>query len=281
MADVKWIKLMTNIWDNRKIKQIKKMPDGKSTIIIWFQILCLAGEINDNGLIYLSKDIPYTDEMLATEFGEELATIRLSLQVLEHFKMIKVVDNVLLVSNWEKYQNVGGLEKIREQNRARQIRYKEKQKLLINNVTDNVTDNVGVTHGNAIDIDIDKDKDKDKDKEEDKDKDKEVFKRDKLDKLDKTTLTSCVYNSLTNELIRRKFISEADLDIYRYDELLSELMQNYEYQDLLQVISYVIKNMKNKEIEDKFNYFNTSMLANLSMLNTRKKLKYTIDRETT
>ena len=135
----------------------------------------------------------------------------------------------MLVSNWEKYQNVGGLEKIREQNRARQIRYKEKQKLLINNVTDNVTDNVGVTHGNAIDIDIDKDKDKDKDKEEDKDKDKEVFKRDKLDKLDKTTLASCVYNSLTNELIRRKFISEADLDIYRYDELLSELMQNYEY----------------------------------------------------
>lgn len=80
--------------------------------------------------------------------------------------MIEIIDNVFYISSWEKYQNVEGLEKIREQTRKRVAKHRYNQKLL----DCNVTCNGDVTHGNATDKDKNKDKDKDKDKEEDKDK---------------------------------------------------------------------------------------------------------------
>ncbi|SHM95886.1 phage replisome organizer, putative, N-terminal region [Anaerosporobacter mobilis DSM 15930] len=166
MAEVKWIKLATQVFDNRKIKQIERMPDGDSIIVVWFKLLCLAGTANKNGMIYLTEEIPYTEEMLITEFNMEqrASTLRLALRTFEQFGMIEIIDNVFYISSWEKYQNVEGLEKIREQTRKRVAKHRYNQKLLDCNVTCNVTSNGDVTHGNATD------KDKDKDKEEDKDK---------------------------------------------------------------------------------------------------------------
>lgn len=168
MADVKWIKIVTNIFDNRKIRQIEKLPEADAIIIIWFKLLCLAGDINENGLIMITKDIPYTDEMLANEFNKPITVVRLALEIFQKFNMIEIINNIYCVSNWEKYQNVEGLDKIREQSRKRMAEYRKrnKQKLLAEeneNMLRNsyVTGNVTVTHSYAIDkekeIDIDKD----------------------------------------------------------------------------------------------------------------------------
>ena len=102
MAEVKWIKLSTDLFSNRKIKQIRKLPEGDAIVGVWVQILCLAGQINDNGMVYFSKDIPYTEEMLAVEFDRPVNIIKMALATFENFKMLEVVDNILLVSNWEK-----------------------------------------------------------------------------------------------------------------------------------------------------------------------------------
>lgn len=158
MAEVKWIKIMTDIFDNRKIKQIEKLPDADAIIIIWFKILCLAGNLNENGLITLTEDVPYTDEMLANEFNKPINTIRLALDIFQKFKMIEIVNDIYCVSNWEKYQNIDGLEKIREQTRKRVAQHREKQKQLAL-AEGNVTCNVTVTQSNATDIDKDIEKD--------------------------------------------------------------------------------------------------------------------------
>jgi predicted phage replisome organizer len=152
MAEVKWIKIATDIFDNQKIKVIESMPEGDAIIVIWFKILMLAGNVNDGGSVYFTKDIPYTDQMLATVFNRPLTTIQLAINTFEKFGMIEVVDEIIQVSNWEKYQNVNGLDKIREQNRIRVARHREKKKLECN-----VTCNATVTQCNAIDIDIEKD----------------------------------------------------------------------------------------------------------------------------
>ncbi|MBS4041642.1 MAG: phage replisome organizer N-terminal domain-containing protein [Flavobacteriales bacterium] len=158
MAEVKWIKLVSNLFDNRKVKQIRKMPEGDAIIVIWLQLLCLAATINDSGLVYFSKDIPYTDEMLSTEFDRPLNTIRMALNIFVKFNMVEIVNDILLVSNWEKYQNTNGLERIREQTRKRVAKHRDK--LLLTNES-NVTETLHVTYSNAIDkkedIDIDKD----------------------------------------------------------------------------------------------------------------------------
>ena len=135
MAAVKWIKLVSDLFDNRKIKQIRKMPDSDAIIVIWLQILCLAGHTNDNGLVYFSKDIPYTDEMLATEFDRPVATIRLALSILVKFGMIEVINNILMVSNWEKYQNQTRLETIRDYNREKKREYRKNRELLLQDLS--------------------------------------------------------------------------------------------------------------------------------------------------
>ena len=159
MSEIKWIKIVTDVFDNRKIKQIENMPDSDSIIVIWFKLICLAGKINENGEILLTDDVPYTDEMLANEFNKPINTIRLALTTFVNFKMVCVIDNIYKVSNWEKYQNVDGMDKIREQTRQRVTKYREKTKLLGESKC-NVTCNATLTQGNATDIDIEEDKEK-------------------------------------------------------------------------------------------------------------------------
>jgi predicted phage replisome organizer len=162
VADVKWIKIVTDIFNNKKIKQIDAMPDADTILVIWFKLLCLAGSINESGLIILTKDLAYTDEMLATEFRKPINTVRLALKTFESFGMIELVDNIYRISNWEKYQNIEGLERIREQTRLRVAKHRKKQKLLSCNVT--------VTQGNATDKERDKETDKERDKDIERDK---------------------------------------------------------------------------------------------------------------
>ena len=157
MADVKWIRIMTDIFDNKKIRMIEALPDGDTLIVIWLKILTLAGKTNVDGFLYFVKEVPFTEQMLATYFGRPLTTIQLALSTFENYQMIEIVDDVICVANWERYQNTEGLEKIREQTRKRVAKHRELKKLECN-----VTSNVTVTQCNATDIDIDIDKDIDK-----------------------------------------------------------------------------------------------------------------------
>ncbi|MBR5583911.1 MAG: phage replisome organizer N-terminal domain-containing protein [Lachnospiraceae bacterium] len=156
MADVKWIKITTDIFSDEKIMLIEQMPEADTMLVIWFKLLCMAGRDNNNGIFIMNNRIPYTEEMLATLFRRPLTTVRLAISTFEAFGMIDIIDEVITVVNWEKHQNIEGLEKIKEQNRLRQARFKErkKQKLLESNVIGNVE----VTHGNATDIEEDLEK---------------------------------------------------------------------------------------------------------------------------
>lgn len=157
MADVKWIKIAVDMFDNRKIKQIGSMPEGDSLLLMWVQLLCLAGNVNDGGFIYLTKEIPYTDEMLATQFIKPISTVRLALKTFEQFGMIEIINNMIFLSSWEKYQSIDRLTAIREKDRERKRRKREAEKLLPQNSTEIPRTSMDVPR---IDIDIDKDKNK-------------------------------------------------------------------------------------------------------------------------
>ena len=135
VSEIKWIKLSVDIFNNEKIKLIEDMPEGKTILIIWLKLLTLAGRKNDCGMIYITKDIPYTTETLSHILGENSMVVSLAINTFISFNMIEVEDNFIYISGWEKHQNVEGMEKIREQGRIRQRRHREKQKSLECNVT--------------------------------------------------------------------------------------------------------------------------------------------------
>ncbi len=163
MPEIKWIKIKTDIFDDEKIKIIDRMPARDEIIVIWFKLLSLAGKVNQNGLLFISNKIAYTVEMLSAIFNREETSIRMALGIFEKFEMISVEENELIsIKNWDKHQNVEGLEKIREQTRRRVAEHRDKQQKFLEEcnvtVTDcNATHNVTVTQSNALDIDKEED----------------------------------------------------------------------------------------------------------------------------
>ena len=159
MSEIKWIKITTDIFDDEKIRLIDALPEHDAILVIWFKILTLAGRQGGNGLLMMNNKVHYTDEMLAAIFNRPITTIRLALQTFEQFGMIEIINGIISLPNWEKHQNVDGMEKAKEKTRKRVARYREKQKQLLEN--GNVTCNVTATPCNATYIDRDREKDKD------------------------------------------------------------------------------------------------------------------------
>jgi predicted phage replisome organizer len=141
------------MFEDEKIRLIESLPEADTILIIWVKLLAQAGKTNASGYIYLSENIPFTDEMLSTIFNRPIGTVRLALKTFEQFGMIEISNNHFIsIANWEKHQNIDGLEKIREQNRLRKQKERELKRISSPKHDGHVT----VTQGHATDIDIDK-----------------------------------------------------------------------------------------------------------------------------
>lgn len=129
MADIKWIKLATNMHDDEKMKLIDAMPNRDTIHYVWIRILLLGGKLNANGKVFLSEGKPLTAKMLAVLFSRPLEDIKIALKVLSNFGMIEIAsDKVIRIVNWDKHQNIEGMERVREQNRKRVENHREKKK---------------------------------------------------------------------------------------------------------------------------------------------------------
>ena len=155
MAKVEWIKILTGMFDDEKIKLIEDTPEADMVLIIWIKLLTLAGKKNQAGYIFLTEKIPYTDEMLSTIFKRPLNTIRLALSTFRKLEMIDLDKaGIIKITNWEKHQNIEGMERIRELGRKRVQKFRAKNKEL---PEPKGKSNVTETESNALDkIRVDK-----------------------------------------------------------------------------------------------------------------------------
>lgn len=170
LAQVKWIKITTSMFEDEKIDYIESLPEADTLIVVWVKLLTLAGKCNTGGYIFLAEKIPYSAEMLAHKFRRPLNTVKMALEIFKNLGMIEIDEkDFLYISNWEKHQNIEGMDRIKELTRKRVAKHRAKKiEELTTSVTSNVEGNVTVTPSNAADIDIELDLDIDKDKELDK-----------------------------------------------------------------------------------------------------------------
>jgi predicted phage replisome organizer len=157
MAEIKWIKINVDMFDDEKIKIIQSMPDGDALLVIWIKLITLAGKTNDNGYIYIADNIPYTEEMLSVIMNKSPLTIRLAIETFTNLQMIDTDTKGMYLVNFEKHQSIDKMAKIKEQNRLRKQRERERKSLMSRNVTQDVTQ----CHATDIEEDIDVDKEKD------------------------------------------------------------------------------------------------------------------------
>ena len=140
MAEVKWIKIVTDVFDDEKILMIESMPEADSIIVIWFKLLCLAGKQNNSGVFQMCKGIAFTDEMFAVIFRRPLNTVRLALKAFEQFGMIEIINNTVVIPNWDKHQSLDALEKKRERDRLYQRERRVAQKAIAEKSSDTSSD---------------------------------------------------------------------------------------------------------------------------------------------
>ena len=157
MSEIKWIKIASYIFEDEKIRLIDAMVDGVMVIYVWIRLLVQAGKINAGGYIYLNENIPYTEEMLATLFCKPLESIKFALKTLCDFQMIEIdSSNIIKILNWEKHQNIEGMERVRAQNRSRAKNHREKEKQIENaakdNSIENSEENICNTKNSEIDV---------------------------------------------------------------------------------------------------------------------------------
>ena len=131
MDEILWVKLAVGLFDNKKIKHLRSLPDGDRIVLFWVMLLTLAGHCNYGGKIFFTENIPYTSKMLAKEANIEENVISLALDSFKLLKMIEIdEDGFIYILNWAEYQSEDKLSELREYNRLAKQRSRARQKAL-------------------------------------------------------------------------------------------------------------------------------------------------------
>lgn len=228
MADVKWIKITTDIFDDEKLLLIESLPSADSIITIWFKLLVLSGKQNNNGVFMMSNKMPYTDEMLSAIFRRDVNTVRLALNTFEEFGMIEIVDNVITIPNWGKHQTLDAYEKKKERDRLYQQERRNKQKALI------CKESSDESSDESIDVAVsEEERDKEEDKERDiveQGSDEKIPFKEIVDYLNEKSGFNYRYNAVNT----KKHIS-------------ARFKENFTLEDFCTVIDYKVSEWKKDE----------------------------------
>ena len=208
MAEVKWIKITTDIFDDEKILLIESLPDSYAIITVWFKLLCLAGKQNNSGVFMMSNKIAYTDKMLATIFRMKESTVTMAIKTFEQFGMIEIIDGVITIPNWGKHQSLDAYAKKKERDRLYQQERRNKQKLLASKKSSDKSSDIAVSE-------------EDIDKEEDKDIDKDSIKRHKYGLYNNVLLSDTDLEKLKTEF------SDWEQRIERLSEYIESTGKSY------------------------------------------------------
>lgn len=107
MKERKFVKLRVDMYDDTKSKIIDTMNERDLIQYIWIRLIVLAGKVNLEGELFLSRNIPYTMETIAIEFNRDIERVKLAMKVLMDLEMIEFTeDKIYKVKNFAKHQNI-------------------------------------------------------------------------------------------------------------------------------------------------------------------------------
>jgi len=151
MRERKYVKLRIDMHEDTKFKIIDRKLERDLIHYIWIRFVALAGKINLEGDLYMSKNIPYTIETLAIEFNRDINQIKLAVDIFMELEMLEITeDNVYRLKNFAKHQNIKVKETIKtinkiSENKVEDIKKDENCSLEIHNKDINETEkrNIG------------------------------------------------------------------------------------------------------------------------------------------
>ena len=70
MYELPWFKTETNIFSNRKIQILLKLPEGDTYFRVWIQLIALADECNNKGRLEIGENNPMTIQNFSKIMGK-------------------------------------------------------------------------------------------------------------------------------------------------------------------------------------------------------------------
>lgn len=84
MPEVKWIKIVTDIFDKPEIKHLKSLPDANEMIVFLFQLIFCAAKRGTGRLVFkISDSVEMTDSALSAVFCHDERLINKSIEIFE------------------------------------------------------------------------------------------------------------------------------------------------------------------------------------------------------
>ena len=139
MYEIQWFKVEVNIFSNRKIQIMLNLPDGDTYFRVWIQLIALAVQCNNNGRIEIGNGKPMTIQNFSKIMGKSNRKIEKILDKFQELEMIIKEGDTFLIKNGGKYQSIDKYNRIREQNKIRQAKYREKHKSEVEKSNANIT----------------------------------------------------------------------------------------------------------------------------------------------
>ena len=146
MYEIQWFKVESNIFSNRKIQIVLKLPEGDTYFRVCMQLIALAVECNNKGRLEIGENNPMTIQNFSKIMGKSNKKIEKILEKFLELEMLVKEGETFLIKNWDKYQSIEKYEKYQKQGRERQRRYREKHKSEIEK--SNVIQTLGNTEEN-------------------------------------------------------------------------------------------------------------------------------------
>ena len=128
MYEIQWFKVESNIFSNRKIQIVLKLPEGDTYFRVWMQLIALAVECNNKGRLEIGENNPMTTQNFSKIMGKSNKKIEKILEKFLELEMLVKEGETFLIKNWDKYQSIEKYEKYQKQGRERQRRFREKHK---------------------------------------------------------------------------------------------------------------------------------------------------------
>ncbi|MFL0165420.1 phage replisome organizer N-terminal domain-containing protein [Candidatus Clostridium helianthi] len=127
MKERRYVRFRVDMYEDTKFKIIDRMTNRDLIHYVWNRVVVLAGKVNQEGELYMSRNIPYTVETLSIEFNREISEVKAAFDVLINLEMIEIVDNnIYKVKNFVKHQNIKVKEKTESVKKENETKILEK-----------------------------------------------------------------------------------------------------------------------------------------------------------
>ena len=124
----KWIKLNIDMFDRWQIKELRSLPEGDTALVVYMYLLMQAVRSNQGGVLVFNEHIPITTTSIANQLGIKERTVEMAIQALIKLELLTDIDGVLKIVEMDEYIYADPNDLIRQQNRERQKRFRDKQK---------------------------------------------------------------------------------------------------------------------------------------------------------